>query len=108
MVVVEAVSRLVPGVLGSDRSAEDDSFSNSLLEYPQYTRPFDFRGHGVPEVLLSGNHLEIYKWRRKEALKRTYLRRPDLLAKASLSSEDKEFLQGLVQESEPEMGRDGV
>jgi len=104
MVVVEAISRLLPGVLGSDRSAEEDSFSNSLLEYPQYTRPFDFRGHGVPEVLLSGNHLEISRWRRKEALKRTYLRRPDLLAKARLSSEDREFLQGLAQKGEPEMG----
>ncbi len=104
MVVVEAISRLLPGVLGSGRSAEDDSFSNSLLEYPQYTRPFDFRGHGVPEVLLSGNHLEINRWRRKEALKRTYLRRPDLLAKASLSGEDKEFLQRLAQQGESEMG----
>ena len=69
MVVIDAITRLLPGVLGSDRSAMEDSFFNSLLEYPQYTRPFDFRGSLVPEVLLSGNHSAISQWRRKEALK---------------------------------------
>jgi tRNA (guanine37-N1)-methyltransferase len=96
MVLVDAVSRFIPGVLGSDRSAEDDSFFNSLLEYPQYTRPSDFRGSGVPEVLLSGNHSAISIWRKKEALRRTSLRRPDLLAKASLSDEDKKLLDEIL------------
>lgn len=97
MVVIDAVSRLLPGVLGSDRSAEEDSFFHSLLEYPQYTRPFDFRESRVPEVLLSGNHSAISVWRRKEAIKRTLTRRPDLLAKADLSEEDKELLEEILQ-----------
>jgi tRNA (guanine37-N1)-methyltransferase len=93
MVLIDAVSRLLPGVLGSDRSAEEDSFFGSLLEYPQYTRPASFRGHEVPEVLLSGNHQAISLWRMKEALRRTWMRRPDLLSKASLSEEDKKILE---------------
>jgi tRNA (guanine37-N1)-methyltransferase len=93
MVLIDAISRLLPGVLGSDRSAEEDSFFGSLLEYPQYTRPASFRGHEVPEVLLSGNHQAISLWRRKEALRRTWMRRPDLLSKASLSEEDKKILE---------------
>ncbi|OGP72889.1 MAG: tRNA (guanosine(37)-N1)-methyltransferase TrmD [Deltaproteobacteria bacterium RBG_16_49_23] len=93
MVLIDAVSRLLPGVLGSDRSAEEDSFFGSLLEYPQYTRPANFRGHAVPEVLLSGNHQAISLWRRKEAIRRTWMRRPDLLSKASLSEEDKKILE---------------
>jgi tRNA (guanine37-N1)-methyltransferase len=99
MVVIDAVSRLLPGVLGSDRSAEEDSFFDSLLEYPQYTRPFNFRESCVPEVLLSGNHSAISLWRRKEALKRTWVRRPDLLAKANLSDEDKKLLEEILQEN---------
>ena len=98
MVVIDAISRLLPGVLGSDRSAVEDSFFNSLLEYPQYTRPFDFRGSLVPEVLLSGNHSAISRWRRKEALKRTWMRRPDLLAKADLSQEDQRLLGEIEKE----------
>jgi tRNA (guanine37-N1)-methyltransferase len=97
MVLVDAVSRLIPGVLGSDRSAEEDSFFNSLLEYPQYTRPVDFRGSRVPEVLLSGNHSSISQWRRREAIRRTSLRRPDLLAKANLTDEDKRLLEEVLQ-----------
>ncbi len=97
MVLIDAVSRFIPGVLGSDRSAEEDSFFNSLLEYPQYTRPSDFRGSCVPEVLLSGNHSAISQWRRKEALKRTSLRRPDLLTKANLSEEDRKLLKEIQQ-----------
>jgi tRNA (guanine37-N1)-methyltransferase len=97
MVLIDAVSRFIPGVLGCDRSAEEDSFFNSLLEYPQYTRPFDFRGRCVPEVLLSGNHSAIALWRRKEALKRTSLRRPDLLAKANLSEGDKRLLEEVLR-----------
>jgi tRNA (guanine37-N1)-methyltransferase len=99
MVLIDAVSRLLPGVLGSDRSAEEDSFFNSLLEYPQYTRPFDFRGSCVPEVLLSGNHSAISLWRRKEVLRRTSLRRPDLLTRASLTEEDKKLLEEILRNS---------
>jgi tRNA (guanine37-N1)-methyltransferase len=93
MVVIDAVSRLLPGVLGSDRSAEEDSFCDSLLEYPQYTRPSNFKGSCVPEVLLSGNHSAISLWRRRKALERTSVIRPDLLAKAELSEEDKKLLE---------------
>jgi tRNA (guanine37-N1)-methyltransferase len=97
MVLIDAVSRLIPGVLGSDRSAEEDSFFDSLLEYPQYTRPFNFKGSSVPEALLSGNHSAISLWRRKEALRRTAVRRPDLLAKATLSKKDKKLLEEILQ-----------
>ena len=79
MVIIDAVTRLLPGVLGDDESSRDESFSQGLLEYPQYTRPADFRGMKVPEVLLSGNHTEIEKWRREQARQRTQERRPDLL-----------------------------
>lgn len=96
MVLIDAVSRLLPGVLGSDRSAEEDSFMGALLEYPQYTRPASFRGHEVPEVLLSGNHQAISLWRRREAIRRTYRRRPDLLSKASLSEEDRKILEEIL------------
>lgn len=78
MVVVDAVTRLLPGALGDDESSHDESFSAGLLEYPQYTRPADFRGMKVPEILLSGNHAEIEKWRREQARLRTKERRPDL------------------------------
>jgi len=79
MVVIDAVTRLIPGVLGDDESATDESFSHGLLEYPHYTRPAEFRGMKVPEVLMSGNHAEIEKWRREQARVRTTERRPDLL-----------------------------
>jgi len=79
MVIVDAVTRLLPGVLGDEESAHDESFSQGLLEYPQYTRPADFRGMKVPEVLLSGNHAEIARWRTEQALLRTRERRPDLV-----------------------------
>ena len=79
MVVIDAVTRLMPGVLGDDESSRDESFSAGLLEYPQYTRPADFRGMKVPDVLVSGNHAEIEKWRREQAKKRTEKQRPDLL-----------------------------
>ena len=78
MVVIDAVTRLLPGVLGDDASSAEESFSEGMLEYPQYTRPVDFRGMKVPEVLLSGNHAEIEKWRREQAAQRTTERRPDL------------------------------
>ena len=79
MLMIDAVTRLLPGVLGDEQSPVDESFTNGLLEYPHYTRPAEFRGMKVPDVLLSGNHAEIEKWRREEALKRTKERRPDLL-----------------------------
>ncbi|HBH87156.1 MAG TPA: tRNA (guanosine(37)-N1)-methyltransferase TrmD [Syntrophaceae bacterium] len=93
MMIVDAISRLVPGVLGNDESAPSDSFSMGTLEYPHYTRPSDYRGWLVPEILLSGNHREIQAWRRMESLRRTYLRRPDLLEKATLSNEDRKILE---------------
>jgi tRNA (guanine37-N1)-methyltransferase len=98
MAIVDAVSRLFPGVLGSEESAVRDSFSDGLLEHPQYTRPPEFRGLTVPKVLLSGNHAEIASWRRHQALKRTYLSRPDLLATAFLTEEDTNYLKELVRE----------
>jgi tRNA (guanine37-N1)-methyltransferase len=79
MVVIDAVTRLIPGALGDDESARDESFSHGLLEYPHYTRPAEFRGMKVPEVLMSGNHAEIEKWRREQARMRTKERRPDLM-----------------------------
>lgn len=98
MVVTDAVARLVPGVLGTENSLAEESFSEGLLEYPQYTRPEKFRGMLVPEILLSGNHKEIRKWRRKESLKRTLLRRPDLLKKNELTEEDRELLDVIRRE----------
>lgn len=108
MVMVDTLSRLLPGVLGCNQSAEEDSFSESLLEYPQYTRPIDFRGQGVPEVLVSGNHEAIFQWRRKEALRRTVTRRPDLLAKANLSETDKGFIDEILQSEGTRTRGDGV
>jgi tRNA (guanine37-N1)-methyltransferase len=98
MVIVDAVVRLVPGVLGDPGATFEDSHAEGLLEYPHYTRPAIFRGWSVPEVLLSGHHAEIVRWRRQQALRRTLERRPDLLAKARLSSADREFLRRLAQE----------
>jgi tRNA (guanine37-N1)-methyltransferase len=91
MVVVDAVVRLLPGALGSEQAASEDSYAKGFLEYPQYTRPRAYRGWEVPEVLLSGNHQEIARWRWEQAIERTLLRRPDLLAKASLSKEEREL-----------------
>jgi tRNA (guanine37-N1)-methyltransferase len=93
MVVIDAVARLLPGVLGREESHLQDSFSTGLLEHPQYTRPADFRGMKVPEVLMSGNHRNIEIWRRKESLRRTYERRPDLLEKIDLTPEEEKWLQ---------------
>jgi tRNA (guanine37-N1)-methyltransferase len=95
MVVVDAVVRLVPGVLGSGISLLEESHADGLLEYPQYTRPPVFRGWQVPEILLSGNHGEIAKWRREQSLRRTLERRPNLLDKANLSLQDREFINRL-------------
>ncbi|MFH0810390.1 MAG: tRNA (guanosine(37)-N1)-methyltransferase TrmD [Pseudomonadota bacterium] len=96
--LMDALTRLVPGALGGERSTEEESFSDWLLEYPQYTRPRVFQGQAVPEVLLSGDHERIRCWRRKERLRRTRLRRPELLAKARLTDEDRRLLAELAAE----------
>lgn len=98
LVFIEVISRYVPGFLGSEASVEEESFADGLLEYPQYTRPPVFRQMTVPEVLLSGNHAEIQRWRRKESIRRTYLRRPDLLERAQLTKEDLAFLAELKKQ----------
>ena len=97
IVVIDAVARLVPGVLGCASSAEEESFQDGLLEYPQYTRPPEFRGVAVPDVLLSGDHAAIARWRRRESLRRTLACRPDLLARAPLSDEDRRILAELKE-----------
>ena len=102
LVVADAVARLVPGVLGDETSPYTESFAGGLLEYAQYTRPADFRGYGVPEVLLSGNHAEIEKWRRRNALERTLKQRPDLLASALLTEEEKSLIAKARSERKPE------
>lgn len=95
MVLVDAVARLVPGVVGDAESVAVDSFADGLLDYPQYTRPPEFRGMEVPAVLLSGNHEAIRRWRRAQRLRRTLTRRPDLLKAEALSDEDRRVLEGL-------------
>jgi tRNA (guanine37-N1)-methyltransferase len=95
MVIVDAVARLIPGVLGHPSAAAQDSHAAGLLEGPHYTRPAEFRGWSVPDILLSGNHAQIAAWRRRESLRRTLERRPDLLTKAELSDEDRELLRSL-------------
>ena len=93
LVLIDAVSRLIPGVLGNEESTVSESFSSGLLEYPQYTRPAEYKGWKVPDVLVSGNHAEIELWRKNESLQRTYKRRPDLLAKINLSPQEKKNLE---------------
>jgi len=95
MVIIDAVARLIPGVLGGEKSSIEDSFEDGLLKYPQYTRPRTFQGRDVPEVLLSGDHEKIRVWRRKQSLRRTVEKRPDLLKEAKLTSEDKALLAEL-------------
>ena len=108
LVFIEAVSRHLPGFLGCGQSVEEDSFSRGLLEHPQYTRPPVFQGMAVPEVLLSGNHAEIERWRRRESLRRTLLRRPDLLERAALSEEELSFLKELKSQAIPAEGAGGA
>jgi tRNA (guanine37-N1)-methyltransferase len=93
LAVIDAVARLVPGVVGDDQSVEEDSFTRGLLDYPHYTRPAEFAGRQVPDVLLSGHHAEIRRWRREAALQRTQERRPDLLAAAELDADEREWLK---------------
>ncbi|WNB90424.1 tRNA (guanosine(37)-N1)-methyltransferase TrmD [Bacillus sp. NEB1478] len=97
MVVIDAVTRLLPGVLGKEESHLQDSFTTGLLEHPHYTRPAEFRGMKVPEVLMSGNHKHIEEWRKKESLRRTYVRRPDLLEKMNLSVLEEKWLEEIKQ-----------
>lgn len=100
MVVIDSVARLLPGVLGNEMSAVTDSFSTGLLEYPHYTRPVDFRGWQVPDILLSGHHANVADWRRKEALRRTWERRPDLLEGVELSAKEQKWLEELQREAD--------
>lgn len=100
LVVIDALVRQIPGALGDAESARQDSFADGLLDHPHYTRPPAYRGMGVPEVLLSGDHARIRRWRRKEALRRTLLRRPDLLPHAHLSDEDRVLLEEVRDEAE--------
>lgn len=100
LALIEATARLVPGVLGDPESHQQDSFSTGLLDYPEYTRPATYAGLGVPEVLLSGHHQKVAAWRRREALKRTAARRPELLAAASLDQEEQALVQTLTTDTE--------
>jgi tRNA (guanine37-N1)-methyltransferase len=101
MIVVDAVSRLVPGVVGDEQSVAEDSFARGLLDYPHYTRPAEFAGMKVPDVLLSGHHADVRRWRRKTALARTLDRRPELLEQADLDDEDRKLLDEIVRERKP-------
>lgn len=103
MVLVDATARLLPGVLGDEQSPKDDTFSKGLLEYPQYTRPREYMDLQVPGILLSGDHEKIHNWRRRKALERTLLKRPEMLDKANLSDEDRAYL-GTLQESQEQAG----
>jgi tRNA (guanine37-N1)-methyltransferase len=105
-VLIDAVTRLLPGVLGDAGATLDDSHTNSLLEYPHYTRPAEFRGYQVPDVLLSGHHAEIARWRRRQALRRTWERRPDLLDQAELSPQERQYLEDLAGANEGNQTRD--
>jgi tRNA (guanine37-N1)-methyltransferase len=100
MVLVDTITRLIPGALGDPGAAFEDSHTEGLLEYPHYTRPSVYRGHAVPDVLLSGHHAQITDWRRRQSLRRTLERRPDLLARARLTDEDRTTLQQLEAESD--------
>lgn len=102
LVVIDAVARLAPGALGDPEGAWDDSHASGLLEYPHYTRPAEFRGWRVPEVLVSGDHARVARWRREQSLLRTWQRRPDLLEKAELSEMDRKFLESLEKERREE------
>ncbi|MEE8638225.1 MAG: tRNA (guanosine(37)-N1)-methyltransferase TrmD [Candidatus Margulisiibacteriota bacterium] len=98
MVLVDAVARQVPGVVKEEESVRKDSFYEGILDYPSYTKPENFEGKKVPEVLLSGHHAEIDRWRRKEAIRQTFFRRPGLLAKAEISQDDKKLLEEIIME----------
>lgn len=110
LVIIDAAVRLIPGVLGDPQSAQQDSFADSLLDYPHFTRPSAVRGLSVPNILLSGNHQAIKRWRRKEALRNTLLKRPDLLEDRNLTDEDQQLIHEILEESpsalcQPKAGR---
>ena len=105
IVMVESIIRLIDGVLGNQDSAKNDSFQNYLLDFPQYTRPADYQGSTIPEILLSGNHSKINRWRQKESLKWTLLLRPDLLQKTSFTSLDRELLEEISRELTATIGK---
>src|SRR5512136_2426738 len=98
LILIDALSRLIPGVLGDPDGPFDDSHASGLLEYPHYTRPPEFRGWAVPDILISGNHAKIANWRREQSLRRTFMQRPDLLAKADLNESDREVLEKIIKE----------
>ncbi len=98
LVLLETVARLMPGVLGNQASPEQDSFAQGLLDFPQYTRPAEFRGVRVPDVLLSGNHAAVVRWRKREALRQTLLKRPELILQTQLSEEDRALVETLKRE----------
>jgi tRNA (guanine37-N1)-methyltransferase len=100
LVIVDALARLIPGVVGDEESVARDTFARGLLDFPQYTRPAEFRGLSVPPVLLSGHHAEIARWRRREALRRTVAERPDLLDSAALDAEDRRLVEELLEQRE--------
>ena len=102
LVLTDAVCRMLPGVLANEEAYQEESHFHSLLEYPQYTRPFEWRGKTVPEVLLSGHHANIVRWRRERALERTFYRRPDMLKNAELNETDRAFLARLAEQAETE------
>ncbi len=102
LILIDALSRLLPGVLGDPDGPFDDSHASGLLEYPHYTRPPEFRGWGVPAILVSGNHARIARWRREQSLRRTLKYRPDLLEKADLDVTDKELLEKIIKEEKPD------
>lgn len=105
LAVVDSVVRLLPGALGNETSAVQDSFTTGLLEHPHYTRPAEFRGWTVPDVLMSGHHERIAEWRHREALRRTWLRRPDLLAARTLSEREQAWIRSFEQEAKEGQGQ---
>ena len=108
MMMIDCISRLVPGVLNNDVSAEFESFHDNLLEYPQYSRPEEFMGRKVPEILLSGHHANIEKWRREQSIIRTLERRPELLEEAVLSKKEKLFLEELLRKKAENQEEDTI
>jgi tRNA (guanine37-N1)-methyltransferase len=102
LILIDALSRLLPGVLGDPDGPFDDSHASGLLEYPHYTRPPEFRGWGVPDILVSGNHARIAHWRREQSLRRTFKHRPDLLEKANLDDTDRKWLEKIIKEEKPD------
>lgn len=107
MIMVDATARLIPGVLGAEGSAEEESFSDGLLEYPQYTRPREFEGQGVPEILFSGDHAAIREWRRRESIRATAERRPEMLEAVDLNRTERAWVQEMTEELTGESARKG-